>query len=168
MTVALVGFAYKRLLGLHDAGLPISLSIFKNRLPANPLPGITYIEYDKLHHLFEGAFASDLDDAIANQVRKNAFAIFSRTHYRTFARRADYSFDGFEVANHFENALNFYWRLLHDNQVQHLIFQNAPHGGSSIILYHLAKALGLTTIIFMQSLEPNRFWAARCSAKVDA
>ncbi len=160
MGVALVGFDYEAFATLHDHGMPVSTFIYNHRLPTSPVEGVTYIPVDKVHHMFEGAFAPDLDPVIEQQVTDDALIYFERTHYRTFKRRTYGTYNWDDVVNHFKNALQFYWTLLRRDGVDTVIFQNVPHGGSTIILYHLAKAMGIRVLVLFQSQWPNLFWAA--------
>ncbi len=160
MSVALVGFDYEIFDSLFHQGIPINVLVYDHRRPAKVVDGVTYIPHDDVHHMFDGAFAANLDPEIVKQVQDKALRLFERTHYRTFIRRTFEGYDFRNVQNHFHNALQFYWNLIDKHDLKQIVFRNVPHGGSTIILYFLAKAMGVQTIILTQSIWPNAFWAA--------
>jgi len=52
---------------------------------------------------------------------------------------------------------HYFYTLLHKS-TDVVLFQNLPHHGVDIILYAVAKALNIRTILTTQSLYENRFW----------
>ena len=48
--------------------------------------------------------------------------------------------------------------LLHRKQVEIVILQNLPHEGFELVLYLVARSLGVATLMTYQSILPNRFF----------
>lgn len=46
-----------------------------------------------------------------------------------------------------------------ETRATHVLFLNVPHLGYDTILYHVARALGLKTLVLYQTLFPNRFFS---------
>lgn len=53
---------------------------------------------------------------------------------------------------------DYFHDSLKRGRVEVVLFQNLPHHGVDMVLYAVAKTMGLRTILTMQSLMPNRFW----------
>ncbi len=160
MSVLAVAFEYHHVARFRAAGIPINSLIYIHRLPRDLDPSVRLISHDLAHMAVPHAFAADLDPTITKQVREASFTTYRRTHFRQFFKRAKNSDSWLDVDNLFENAIQFYWNLLKDQKIETVIFRNVPHGGTTIVLYHLCQALGIRTIVLMQSLFSNRFWAS--------
>jgi hypothetical protein len=63
-----------------------------------------------------------------------------------------------DYLNMFNMFINFFYQLLTKNKVQVVMFYNIPHDGSDFLLYQVAKSLGIKTILFYQTLFPNKFF----------
>ena len=50
---------------------------------------------------------------------------------------------------------------LRENDVTHVLFFNVPHLSYDTALYHMARAMGLETLIVTQSLFPGKFFSMR-------
>ena len=63
-----------------------------------------------------------------------------------------------EVLNLFNLFSDVLATLLIDNRIDAVVFSNVPHEGADILLYALAEAMGLKTLILHQSPFPNQFF----------
>lgn len=55
--------------------------------------------------------------------------------------------------NQFNIWYRFFYSIFKKNNIDYIIFENYPHSGVSIVLYYLAKYLGIKTIFLKQELE---------------
>lgn len=65
----------------------------------------------------------------------------------------------YEYVNIFNVWVNYYYTLFKKGNIDIAIFGDAPHFGMDSIAKDVADAMGIKTVLFMQSLEANRFWA---------
>ncbi len=110
------------------------------------------------YDFFEGAYDPALDRDAAERTRAAALPLFFRSVTRASHRQQSEPPSWATVHYMFENALNFYARLLRERRVDTVVFLIIPHEGNLTILYHLARALGLRTVVCLQSIFPNAFW----------
>lgn len=74
-------------------------------------------------------------------------------------RRGEHWRDFFEVRNEFSILYYRFSNLLDEKNPAIIIFANFPHEGADHILYALAKHREIKTLMFYQSLHPNKFFA---------
>ena len=74
-------------------------------------------------------------------------------------RRGEHWRDYFEVRNEFSILYYRFNDLLDKQNPDLIIFANLPHEGADHILYSLAKLREINTLLFYQSLHPNKFFA---------
>lgn len=67
-------------------------------------------------------------------------------------------YDIHDYFNLFHRQLDFYYYLLTHHEIELIIFDRIPHYGTDKILYELAKALGIKTIVFFVTIFPDRFF----------
>jgi len=65
----------------------------------------------------------------------------------------------YEYVNIFNIWVNYYYTLFKRNNIDIVIFGDNPHFGVDSIAKDVADGMGIKTVLFMQSLEANRFWA---------
>ncbi len=149
MTALLMGFYEKQVHELIEGGMPVKLVFFLDTKPAeDKAPGVTFIPFSDLTGIADDdVFAPTLDEEIAERVRDTGFTYFRRTHFRLFSRTISRSESWLDVENHFEAGLQYYWKLLNKHRISTVLFNNVPHIGSTQILYHLCKAMGIRTIV---------------------
>lgn len=58
----------------------------------------------------------------------------------------------------FSIAFDDAWAWLVDRRLEAVVYSNVPHQGIAVVQYHLARALGLETRIFVQSPFAGRSW----------
>jgi len=63
-----------------------------------------------------------------------------------------------EQLNAFSLYYDYFARTLEEEKIELVLFNNMPHFGMDLILYHLAKKMGIKTLVLMQSHIPNRFY----------
>ena len=80
--------------------------------------------------------------------------IYSRVNY---SKGMDYH----EHVHLFHIYYQYFTNLLISNEVDAVVYFGAPHVGVDYILYLAARALGVETVITMQSPVPNRFFCMR-------
>lgn len=74
-------------------------------------------------------------------------------------RRGEHWRDYFEVRNEFSILYYRFNDLLDKHDPNLILFANLPHEGADHILYSLAKLREINTLLFYQSLHPNKFFA---------
>lgn len=121
----------------------------------------TYPHFSTVRCEHAVAMRPDVPDNLMIDLYKEAFPAFRRHFHRiAFARKNRLKSWG-HVDCLFHIAANFFFDILKRNKIETVIFSNFPHEGSLIILYHLAKALGIETILSMQSNFPSLLWIVR-------
>jgi hypothetical protein len=63
-----------------------------------------------------------------------------------------------DYLNIFNKMLNITYKKLLDNKITLVIMNRAPHFGGDLLLYLLAKELGIKTLLMEQSMFPNRYF----------
>lgn len=103
----------------------------------------------------------DAENSLMVELYRKTFPTFRRHFHRiAFARKMQLK-SWSDVDCRFFIAANFFFDILKRNRIQTVVFSNFPHEGSLIILYYLAKALGIETILSMQSNFPSQLWIVR-------
>lgn len=60
--------------------------------------------------------------------------------------------------NSIQYYLHLFYNILKKEKIQQIVMINPPHQGPDLILYFLAKELGLDTYMLYQTILPNRFF----------
>lgn len=94
------------------------------------------------------------DEKIYNEIYKHLY-VFIDMQSRKFPLQ-DKSLH--EYLNLFNLLLNLFYEILKKDNIELVMFANIPHEGPEYILYLLAKAMKIKTIIVTQSLFPDRFF----------
>jgi hypothetical protein len=63
-----------------------------------------------------------------------------------------------EAMNEFSLAYHCFSGLLRRKNISLVLFENMPHEGQDFVLYHLAKHLGIKTLLCYQTLFANKFF----------
>jgi hypothetical protein len=135
-----------RLKVVHWIGVNSATRTFDEDIHEWHLKGIAKPDFNATQEKFEG---------LCRQIRKEHFSQIvdqlSRNVVCRHVAPADYPI----LINH---LVNRFAGLLRDTQVELLIFQNLPHEGFELVLYLVARSLGIATLMTYQSIIPNRFF----------
>jgi hypothetical protein len=63
-----------------------------------------------------------------------------------------------EAMNEFSLAYHYFSGLLRREKISLVLFENMPHEGQDFVLYHLAKRIGIKTLICYQTLFADKFF----------
>lgn len=100
--------------------------------------------------LFEGAEYFQFRDSFSDHMYRKADSYYHKAH--PLKDPQDY-YDYYHV------VADMLARKIRDAGVTHCLFFNIPHLGYDTVIYHLAKSMGLPTVVLTQSLFPNRFFS---------
>ena len=94
------------------------------------------------------------DISAYDEVKRNFFEYFCchNRQKQVFLRREKF----YDYIDFFNRYFQRFHKLLKDVNPDAVVFNNIPHLGPDIMLYYTAKALGVKTVMFYQSLFPNR------------
>ena len=106
----------------------------------------------------ETTFRSDLDPNLARRVRDLAYPYFIRMQDRVYYQKMLPRGTWMDTVNKLETMIHFFYGLLVRGRIRYVISSNIPHEGPHIVLYFLAREMGLTNILATQSLFPDAFW----------
>lgn len=159
----LVGFRPSEVQSFLDQGANVQ-SAFVNLdrgVPAPDLPVELFLHYDVVRCVPQAGLRPDFPAETRKALYDAAFQMFRRHYARvTFARSRSFR-SWVDLDNLFSIAANFFFDLIRRKDVTAVVFGNFPHEGSYIILYHLARLLGIKTVIATQSQFPARLWLVR-------
>jgi len=92
------------------------------------------------------------DQKIYLEIYKNLYIFLDM-----FARNGDIPI--YESVNVFNMWVNFYYSLFKEKKIEIIIWGDIPHFGMDSIAKNVADAMGIKTIMFMQSPMTNKFWS---------
>lgn len=85
------------------------------------------------------------------------FSLYFACHNRikqTFHRKEKF----YDYIEFFNIYFQYFYELLTSKNVDMIIFQNIPHLGADYILYKMANLMNIKTVLFYQSLFPDKFF----------
>lgn len=117
------------------------------------LPVVMFHEFDidRIQALYPLPVASSRVRLSASEVT-NCYSVMQREHYAGDMEHADLR----DMLNFFEA---YFSELLLSREVKQVVFSMVPHLGPELILFYVARRLGLRTKMFYQSLFNDRFFA---------
>ena len=133
-----------------------------NKWPAEERkPGVELIDFRVRFRMPEDGFAKTLDGDVRRKVHAACFETYIKTYFRDWGTQVGWEKSWLDINNHFEASLQYYWNLIERNSIRIAIFNDAPHLGSSIILYKLCEIMGVVPVVCMPSPFPNALWFGR-------
>lgn len=161
--VVLVGFRTIEFQKLRENGVNVQAFVeVRERGDAPYDTGIeTYSHFDTIRGEIDPPAGVAMSAAMKSELYERAFTMFRRHYSRTAFARSMSMRSWTNLDNLFFLSAAFYYDILSRNRIDTVVFSNFPHEGSLIILYHLARILGVETIITGQSGFPNRMWIVR-------
>ena len=160
MSIFLHGFPTSYADALLAEGFDVSYVVAPDApAGANNALGVQTASAAERYAFKDGAFAPGLPADLARRVRHAHLSSYHRTHAREFFREHAGRADWLEISDYFENAIQYYYEILTKRKIDTIIFHIVPHEGSTTVLLHLAKAMGVRTVICYQSETfHDRFW----------
>lgn len=132
-----------------------------HRQPLPELPFEAYKHHDVVRCYPEVQLRLDFASSLRQQLYENSFGMFRRHYARiTFLKNRSMR-SWIDMDNMFHISANFFFDLIQRNRITTVVFSNIPHEGSYIVLYELAKLMGLEVIITTQSQFSGRLWIIR-------
>jgi capsule polysaccharide modification protein KpsS len=107
---------------------------------------------------FEKDRFSGLNRDIYDEIYKESFCTFLDMLPRNPSL---YNITHQEAINIYNYLFDYFSNLLHKKKIELIIFHMLPHFGSDYLLVQIAKKMGIETLLFYQSLIPNRFFYVR-------
>lgn len=86
---------------------------------------------------------------------------FCDLYSRTAADGSQLMYDGKNIHDYkdiFNILVSYYYNELHSNRISLVLLFAAPHVGRDFVLYHMARIMGIRTMIAEQSYQPNKFF----------
>lgn len=103
----------------------------------------------------------EIKSKIADLLLKDYLIFNIRQSSLEYAELGNKRRDSFADFHLFYYLIDAFYGILKKNDAQLVIFSNLPHEGADFILYQLAQALGIKTILCYQSIFDNRLFMVR-------
>ena len=119
----------------------------------------TYVDYNNMTNITGYSYQKVPLD-IYNQIYPHIYQ-FSDMYSRTSSEGSHRTYDGKNIhdyADIFNMQINYFYNQLLKNKIDVVLIFAAPHVGRDLILYLVAKAMGIKTLLLEQSLFSNRFF----------
>ncbi len=113
-----------------------------------------FMERD-MSFLFESPVACP--DELYNEVTKELYLYLEMANRRNHFVNA-YAYEMHDFLNLFHQQLDYFYHLLSQNDIELVMIDTITHYGEDFILYTLAKAMGIDTILIFPTLFPERFF----------
>ena len=157
MLFALDEYMFK---AFREAGMTPRVWVRTGRQPGATHIGKTVVydhsplKYGEVDPVFARDFPADLHQRVWQQ----AFPYFIRNINRTERSPRDRFRSWADYHHQFHIMLHWYYHLLRTHDIDTIVFDNTPHGGTTMGLFFLAREMGVRTIIGYQTLFTNRFF----------
>ena len=106
----------------------------------------------------EPVFVKDFPERLYKRAWEQAYPYFIRNINRTERSPQDRFRSWADYHHQFHIMLHWYYRLLREREIDTIVWDNTPHGGTTMGLFFLAREMGIRNIIGYQTLFPNRFF----------
>jgi len=162
--VFLVGFRTFELEEVQAQGIDVRamVHVLRRREHAPDFGFPTYEHFATVRCEIDPPANSDpLDEATKSELFARAFNLFRRHYNRIAFARHHVLRSWTHVDNVFFLSAQLYQDILIRNRITTVVFSNFPHEGSFIILYHLAKMMGLEVLITSQTNFPHKMWIVK-------
>ncbi len=106
-----------------------------------------------------GDFKKDLYYGSAQNIYDEIFRSSIYQFMDMMSRHSFYAEKSFhDYLNIFNMQFDLFSNLLIENNIDVVLFSNLPHEGPDLVLYKIAKKLDVKTILFYQTMFPNKFF----------
>jgi hypothetical protein len=106
-----------------------------------------------------GDFKKDLYRGSAQNIYDEIFRSSIYQFMDMMSRHSFYAEKSFhDYLNIFNMQFDLFSNLLIENNIDVVLFSNLPHEGPDLVLYKIAKKLNVKTILFCQTMFPNKFF----------
>lgn len=113
-------------------------------------------DYGNLPPYAYKGYSKDIYDIVYPHVHE--FSCMYFRNYRPYAQNAYACKTIFDILDIFNQLVEFFCQILIDNKIDVLIFSRMFHLGADYLMYLVAQALGIRTIIPYQGSFPGRFF----------
>ena len=155
LRVAVVGVSKTESLGFTRHGLDVTgLLYLREGAPSDDGTHWPFAEFKKCRWLDEST--TDVPAHLWSALEKHR-----HDFYRCFFRWpwSHELISGFgDAEGLFLNAVRNCYRWLCASKPDMVVFSNVPHEGALVVLYEVAKAMNLPTLVFWQGVIPGRMW----------
>jgi len=162
--VFLVGFRTSEVAALQAEGVDVQalIHVLARRETTHPDGIESYEHFNTVRCEMDPAPGSaTLDEAQKADLYDRAFQLFRR-HYNRIPFTRQHALRSWTHSdNLFFLSAQVFYDILIRRKITAVVFANFPHEGSFIILYHLAKMLGLEVLITSQTNFTRKFWIVK-------
>ncbi len=121
--------------------------------------GVNDLADYNMRNLFSGDFPKQKYSGNCRHAYKDVFDKVFYKYMDMMQRHWLYTNKNFhDYVNIYNMMYDFFAYIIVQKKIDIILFSNIPHEGPDIILYEIAKELKIKTIIFYQSLFPNKFF----------
>jgi hypothetical protein len=118
-------------------------------------PFCTHDNYQIFRGILPDQQFTHYDTKIYNKVYSVLFKfidMYSTRRYMSYDRSLH------EFVHAFNRYFNFFYQLLMGKKTEVVLFEYIPHEGPDLILYEIAKCMDIKTIMFYQTIFPDKFF----------
>ena len=117
--------------------------------------------FDEMYFVLDNCFEKGADSQILNKVWDTCREVYARTYFRHEKKQTLHQSSWLDINNHFYALAQRYWGIIAGNHVDRVIFDDVPHLGGAVIIYHLCKVLNIETIVCSHGFFADTFLVAR-------
>lgn len=145
----------------NDGIINLKVVITDSTFPINVEKKYFINDFFTLHDFLkykEDIYSYEQDVPFNHEVYEQVYQVLFRFSY--MYSRHDKMYQNKSLLNYIEefNLLyGFFYSILIKDKINMCFFSNMPHEGPEFIIYNIAKALGIPTLIFSQAAIPNAY-----------